>query len=160
MIREIRQDGVVTDCRDGKVTVRFDGMAACGPCRDGSGCGASVLARLFCNSPQTLDVEAGPEIAKGDRVAVAVPAGRLLLIAVMLYGLPVVAFLAGAWLGHAWFVGQPMADWAALALGLMGMTTSLVVVRQRLRRSELRARVIGLKGSLEPTLFARVNKVG
>lgn len=73
---------------------RADG--ACALCGSGRGRGAGGAREI-----PLAWIAAGSEVRAGERVQVAVAADALTRLAVRLFGIPLMALVAGAWLGHA-----------------------------------------------------------
>lgn len=113
---------VIVD-RSGRPALRLRPASACARCRAGNGCGAGVFSSLF--GRKSLIVPAPPDwrLAPGQWLRVGVRADSLVWAAARIYGLPVMAFVAGAWLAEQWVAGSPatalVADLAALASGLL-----------------------------------------
>lgn len=68
----------------------------------------------------------GLSFKPGERVRVGISSSTLVLMALLLYGLPLLGFLLGAMLGHWLFALQSWRDLGALVLGLIGAGLSLV----------------------------------
>ncbi len=114
---------VVADER-GLRQLRFDSLTTCERCLAGQGCGAGVFSRLFARRHACLRLPADAHWEPGQRVRVGLTAQAVLLMALVLYGLPLVGFFTGATachfllLEHAW--RDPLALLAGLTLGLLG----------------------------------------
>ena len=72
-------------------------------------------------------------MAVGVAVDVTLPERYLLLGAALVYGLPLVALLAGALVGAAWW-GSDLGAAAGAALAVTGAALAVVVLRRRLER--------------------------
>ncbi|MFP4209179.1 MAG: SoxR reducing system RseC family protein [Wenzhouxiangella sp.] len=108
------QAGVVIASTPGRTRVRFEPLSGCQRCLQGEGCGAGVFSRLFMGRRAELEVVTAACPPAGQRVRVGVPAGALVGLAGLIYGLPVVVFILAA--GAA--ASLASVDWARDLLGL------------------------------------------
>lgn len=107
--------------------------AGCRACDEGRGCGGGIFARIFARGLVRYAVVNHLDARPGERVTLGLDERGLLMAAVRLYGLPVVAMLAGALAGSAAAgasVGAAQ-DFAALAGGLAGLIVALGYARRR-----------------------------
>lgn len=117
--------GEVIDTGDGRARVRLprkDSCRSCGLC-------------LFGGEGRGMILEAENEIgaAPGDRVEVEVPRRDPLAAALLLFGLPLGAMLAGAGAGYL-LAG----DGAAVLLGAILLAAAFILIRRReLRRGKI-----------------------
>ena len=119
------RNGTVVELRGNRARVEFEGLAACGGCQTGQGCGIGPLLTLFRPASRRffwLDLPAEHErgMKIGDAVRISLPARDLLRGTGLAYALPLGATLAFAWLAVALFPqsGDPGAVAGALT-GLM-----------------------------------------
>jgi positive regulator of sigma E activity len=117
--------GVVRECEGNRVAVEVEAPPRCKGCD-----GACLWYRLPLE--QRLTVTAGVEFPVGTRVAVTLPPRYLLLGAAAVYGLPLVALLAGGAAAAALFE----ADWAAAAGAAGALAGAFVAVSPLKRRLE------------------------
>lgn len=86
---------------------------------------------------QQLTLAASGSIPVGETVAVTLPDRYLLLGAMLVYGVPLAALLAGAAAAAAWFESDlAVAAGAALALGVGALVAA--ALRRRVERATLR----------------------
>ncbi|MDZ4202681.1 MAG: SoxR reducing system RseC family protein [Gallionella sp.] len=90
----------------------------CGQCSD-KGCGAGKLSGLFCSKPRQFRVDNRLGASVGDEVIVAVEDGTVLRGIGLMYLLPLVVLLIGAWLGSELGAHDGYSALGAL-LGLFG----------------------------------------
>ncbi len=109
---------VVIDGR-GKHWLKFSSLNSCERCLAGQGCGAGVFSRLFSRRHARLPLPARAEWRPGQRVRVGLSSRRLLTMALLLYGLPLVGFLVGVATFHFLLLDHAWRDLAALLGGLM-----------------------------------------
>ncbi|MCL2665742.1 MAG: SoxR reducing system RseC family protein [Defluviitaleaceae bacterium] len=102
----VNENGIVVAARENFVTVKIKRGSACGKCN----------VCKFGTADDTIEVEASNECGAecGDRVAVEMRPQVFLHAALLLYGMPLAAFLAGAAAGY--YLG-----------GLFGLTESRAV---------------------------------
>lgn len=118
-----RSDGVVVRVKGDYAWVRIEAAApACGGCEKRGGCPTSstgtVLDGLAGDRERLLCLPNAIRARAGDAVVVCAADGVVLRAAGLLYGLPLLAALAGALLGQAWFDSE--------AGALLGMVLGLV----------------------------------
>ncbi len=136
MNREIWQVGTVTEVSPGQVRIAFDRLSTCDRCLNGEGCGAGVFARLFSRRQALITLDADTEFRVGQKLKVGIPAWYLLSGALVLYGLPLLAFITGIVLA-GWLVGDgPLADLTGLIAGLI-LAGSVLMIMRRARFSRL-----------------------
>lgn len=108
----IEEQGIVLDVRDGRARVELErkGLGCCGGC-------------AFCTSDgrsRTIEVDAPPELAPGDRVTVAVPVRTAIVGVFLLLVVPMVLLVGGTIAGSQVFPGsgQPgQVNFPALGVG-------------------------------------------
>ncbi len=86
----MERTGVVIKVEAGMATVRFERAKACARCR---GCISAGENHAMAVMENTLDAEVG------DRVAISLHARSLIKASLIMYGIPLLALLAGVWLG-------------------------------------------------------------
>jgi sigma-E factor negative regulatory protein RseC len=101
-------------------------QGGCGRCHEEGGCGGQHLTQMFCSSPKTYRVENRFAAGVGEHVTVAIGAGSVRRTANLVYVLPVLAGIAGA------FVGARLGgDLPAIIGAASGLVLSFVYVRFR-----------------------------
>ncbi|MCH8479038.1 MAG: SoxR reducing system RseC family protein [Wenzhouxiangella sp.] len=126
MSRLVWEMALVERDGDGRRWLRFDKLSSCQRCLSGQGCGAGVFSRLFARGHARLAMPPGRFFKPGQRVRVGIPSSTLVLMAMLLYGLPLGGFLLAATLGHWLFALHSWRDLGALVLGLTGAALGLV----------------------------------
>jgi positive regulator of sigma E activity len=117
--------GVVRKCEGDRVAVEVEAPQRCKGCD-----GACLWYRLPLE--QRLTVTVGVGFPVGTKVAVTLPQRYLLLGAAAVYGVPLVALLAGGAAAAAVFES----DWAAAAGSAGALVGSLVAISSLKRRLE------------------------
>lgn len=89
--------GIVTNVRSHRITVNCRSKIDCERCAEGKGCGGGILARWLGNRQYSIqaffdDSTQSPKI--GDFVAIAVPAKRIVKLASIMYGFPLVILVS------------------------------------------------------------------
>jgi len=123
---------VVASDRDG-LALEFPRTRACRRCARGEGCGAGVFAGLLLRSATRVMLPPRADFARGAWVRVGVEPSRLLQAALLVYGLPLLAFLAGAAIGHALAPASGARDLLALAGGVLAFAVVLAGVGRAIR---------------------------
>ena len=117
--------GIVRECEGDRVAVEVEAPPRCKGCD-----GACLWYRLPLE--QRLTVAAVAEFPVGTRVAVTLPQRYLLLGAAVVYGVPLVALLAGGAVAAAVFES----DWAAAAGAAGALVCAFAAVSSLRRRLE------------------------
>jgi positive regulator of sigma E activity len=128
--------GVVRGREGDRIAVDMEAPARCKGCD-----GACLWYRLPLG--QRLTLAPDTEFPVGTRVAVTLPERYLLLGAVVVYGVPLAALLAGGSLGAAVFES----DWAAVAgaaVALAGAFVAVSSLKRRLEQATLRRLAVRL----------------
>lgn len=122
-------------------------QSSCGSCQAKSGCGTALVGDLFPNREMALRLANTQQAQAGDRVLVGLPEAALQVAALLLYGLPLLAMIAGAIAGQ-WLAESlaTAAEPAAIAGGLFGLTAGLVA-----------ARALGRRGDMRPVMLRRLS---
>lgn len=111
----IWQSGTVRRDDAGETWLEFADPGACSRCSNGTGCGAALFSRLFSRPATRLKLDRGAQYHSGQRVRAGLDARWLVRAAVVMYLVPVVAFVGGAaGADRLW----PDSDALALASGL------------------------------------------
>ena len=101
----IEQAGRVLRTEGDVAWVRVGGQSGCSACDEGRGCGAGLFGRLLRRQDAEVRVPNPQGIAAGEPVMLGIEEGEYLALVIRLYGVPLVAGLAGAWLGHGLAAG-------------------------------------------------------
>ena len=100
------------------VTVALAARTGCGGCDSGTGCGLGSLLNLFARGGQRrlqIPVAVPGEFATGLRVCFAISGGRLVGLAAVAYGLPMLGLFVGACIANAVVPGDAAAAAGAVA---------------------------------------------
>ncbi|TVQ39275.1 MAG: hypothetical protein EA370_04835 [Wenzhouxiangella sp.] len=109
----------VVEDAGGRFRLSFDALTSCERCLAGHGCGAGVFSRLFSRRHASLPLPARADWLPGQRVRVGIPAHGLVLMAAILYGLPLFGFIVGVAVSHLVLIEHAWRDPAALVGGLL-----------------------------------------
>jgi sigma-E factor negative regulatory protein RseC len=113
----IEQRGQVTGLDGEHAWVRIGGQSGCPACDAGEGCGAGLFGRLLNRSEARIRVKNEARARPGEAVVLGIDEGAYLSLVLRLYGLPLVAGLAGAMLA-VYLLGPRFGD-ALLARDLL-----------------------------------------
>lgn len=119
----IEQDARVVAVADGVAWVEAKRASACGSCSVASGCGTSVIAKLFGEGPSRFEVTDPIGVEVGDLVVVGIADSALTRASVIAYLLPLVALIGFALVVKQAGAGEglvALSGIAGLALGLWG----------------------------------------
>jgi positive regulator of sigma E activity len=125
---------VVASRPDGLVDLEF------APARQCAGCSGSCLWRRL-KSARLDRLRVAGALDPGTEVSVTIPARRLLLASLLLYGLPLTAILAGAALGSA-IQGSDTGTLVGALTGLAVAVAAFGLVRARLERATLAGLIV------------------
>jgi sigma-E factor negative regulatory protein RseC len=120
----VREEGIVVQSHGDRATVRVERSAAC------RHCSARALCRPFGDTANIMTVANTGGASPGQRVAVAIEPERLVKNSLVLYGIPLLAVVAGAvagaYIGRAW-IGTAAMDIGAI-LGAVACLAMAVIV--------------------------------
>lgn len=121
----------------------------CARCARGEGCGGGVLGRWLGDRLHRVRVIHDGTAAVGDCVVIGIDERALAHVAALIYGVPLVAMLVGAIVGHAWF-GTDVAAGIGLLLGLAAGFAWLSGFSRKIRRHRrFQPRIIRRVGAVE-----------
>lgn len=132
----IEQQGQVISATRETLAVRLGGNSGCAACNAGKGCGAGIFGRLLNRKPVVLDLHNGLGSPVGQAVIVGLPESLLLRLVLRLYLLPLLAGLAGAFLGHYIAVRNGASSAMVDGVALLGAISAGAVALAWNRRRE------------------------
>lgn len=114
----------------------------CGICGQTRGCGISIWGRLFGHKPNIFKAVNQINAKVGDSVIVGIEEQALLTSSMTVYGIPLVAMLAGALIVGALFAGEVSghADRNAVIGAVLGLVFGLLWVKGHTAGRSLDAR--------------------
>jgi len=120
----IEQNVQVVRCQDERLWVRMGSQSGCTACDNGQGCGAGLFAKLLQRKPVVIELERKDlDVEVGQMVTLAFPEKIYLKLVLASYGWPLMAALAGAFMGFGlgrWLqLGPILTDVATLGCGLL-----------------------------------------
>jgi sigma-E factor negative regulatory protein RseC len=122
----IEQTARVTRAVDDKAWVSLGGQSGCPACDAGQGCGAGLFGRLLRRHSAEFELDNRIDARPGQAVVVGIPERAYLATVFSIYGLPLLAGLAGAALGHYIGVAYGLSgSWLDLATLLAGLALAL-----------------------------------
>ncbi len=139
----IEESGRVVAVRPGLAWVEITRRSACGTCDASSGCGTAVVAKLFSDKVNRLQVADTLGVQVGDRVVIGIADGTLTRASLAAYMLPLLALMIVAFLAQsagASEEGSALLGIAGLGVGLWvtGRLTGGAAGRERYRPTLLR----------------------
>ncbi len=124
----IEESGLVVALEDGAVWVQTLRKSTCSSCSANVGCGQGLLDKLAINSRRgNVRALTDLQLAVGDQVVIGVREDLLLRSAVQVYLLPLLALLAGGFIGQRLGLGEPL----SILLGLAALLSAGLLVRWR-----------------------------
>ena len=120
----IKEQGIIQEIKRRKAIVRIQQTSACAHCRSKDSCDVSKRDML-------VEVSNDLQAKEGDYVEISVPEGTVLKLSFLVYIIPVIALLIGAFAGAA--VAQPLHIDSALASVLgsgLFMGVSFIVLKR------------------------------
>lgn len=128
-------EAIVTRSEQDHVFVKVNEKpGGCGRCHESGGCSSGALTQIFrrhgCREFR-LRNDIGARV--GDKVKVSLADGVTLQASLVVYLLPVLCILVGAWIG-TWLAGESGSDALATTGAIAGFLLSLVLVALYRRR--------------------------
>ncbi len=117
-----------TDGASAVVEIDSEG-GGCGRCDLPGGCRSGILTQMFRKPCREFSVTNDIGAQEGDRVLVSIEHGTLSVLSLIVYGLPVISMLVGAFLGQR-FASNPIGSEDQLApilCGLIGLFVGVAV---------------------------------
>lgn len=120
----ITEEGVIEDTSGAKAVVRIRRSSACAHCDSRGAC------KVISDRDMMVEVDNGVGAQKGDRVEISVPARSLLKLSLLVYFLPIVALVGGAYAGSE-FIGPlgPGPTFGAIMVGGGAMALAFYLLR-------------------------------
>ena len=138
----VEDTGLVVSVSEDKATVQLDHKSK-------EDCGSCCACSAHGGGPPSLDVPRG-DLKEGDRVSVRIPRVNTYLSMALVFGLPLVLFLAGMAIGRQLEGDEPVGNMAALG-GILGIIVAFLIAwlvnRAIMQRAAPEARRIGTEGS-------------
>lgn len=123
----IRETAEIDQIGADRVRVRINPAQGCAGCVQKSGCGTGLM-QAWLNPVQHMWVPVGSgtlsQLAVGDRVELCVQESSFVRSAMLVFMLPIVGMVLGAWAGQGF--GQ---DATAVLFAIIGMLASALLVR-------------------------------
>ncbi len=122
----MREEGIVVESCGDRAKIKVERSSACGHCS------ARSLCRPFGETHNLMEVANPAAASEGQRVVVAVEPARLMKNSLVVYGIPMVALIAGAALGAQISrirVGEDATDIGAIAGAATFLGLALIAVR-------------------------------
>jgi sigma-E factor negative regulatory protein RseC len=125
----IEAEARVLRCEGEQAWVELRPHTPCGHCDPQRGCRSLSLARAFHTGQSAFAVSNPLSAQAGDWVVVAARADSVRHSALLLYGVPLAALLAGA------LLGAPLGEGWSMALSGLGLAASLLALAWHARRA-------------------------
>lgn len=129
------RQGEVVQCVGQRARVRVMPATGCARCAAGEGCGQGLLGAMRARPvPEAfwVTVPAGETLVPGDRMVLRMAPSDLVAGAAMVYLVPLLGLIMGAFLADIAGAGS---EGATTAAGVAGLVGGLLAVRYRLRHS-------------------------
>ena len=148
----ITERGVVEKILHHKAMVRVEKSAACVHCESRGACHVTAGRSVLIEVPNDL------QAAVNDHVEISVSSGSLLRLSLLVYLLPILALIIGAYAGNAWatsFHLQPTL--ASIGCGAIAMVLAFYALKRLDRHAQAKGkyqprmtRVLASAGAPEP----------
>jgi len=121
----ITERGVIDKISGRKATIRIQKSSACSSCESRDSCD------VHGGNPMEIEVDNHLKAGEGDRVEVSVPSGTFLALSLYVYFIPVVALIAGAYVGGTFLApGLGLsATPCSIVLGFLAMGITFLLLR-------------------------------
>lgn len=111
-----------------RAQVRASQVNGCEQCK-GKGCGTGKLAGLFCSKPRQFQVDNPINARIDDEVIISVAEGAILHGIGMVYLVPLLLLVAGAFLGDFWAVQPGQRDAYAAVGASSGLIAGFIIAK-------------------------------
>ena len=131
--------GIITNVRTHRITVNCRSKIDCVRSAEGKGCGGGILARWLGNRQYSIqafydDSTQSPKI--GDFVAIAVPAKRIVKLASIMYGIPLLLLVLFLVFQVTFFPG--LSDLTVIAVAIMALFFGFKVANKLVEKANKR----------------------
>lgn len=118
----IETTGIVTALDGLHVLVQTE-QHGCGRCHEDGGCGGNTIGNMLCSTPKAFWLQNPGNLRAGDRVTIVIPEGAIRQTAMRAYLIPLLALLAGAFVGYgiAGETGAMIGSLASLSLAWISL---------------------------------------
>jgi sigma-E factor negative regulatory protein RseC len=123
----VEEQAVVVGLEDGMAMLEVVRRKPCGLCGQTRGCGVSLWGRLFRHRPHVFKAQNRINADVGDFVVVGVEEQALMRSALLVYGIPLLALLAGAVIAALGWSGQ--GDTGTVIGAALGLVAGLLWVK-------------------------------
>ena len=89
----IKEQGVIQEIKSDKAVVRIQKTSACASCKTRDSCNVS-------NREMLIEVKNNLQAKEGDLVELSVPEGTVLKLSLLVYFMPIIALMVGAFAGN------------------------------------------------------------
>ncbi|EHU5196091.1 SoxR reducing system RseC family protein [Vibrio vulnificus] len=103
-----------------EVALSCEQQTSCSSCSSQKSCGTGVVSKAFGNKSLLWHLETQRRLHVGQVVEIGIPEQSLLQSAMLVYLLPIVAMLLGAWFGHL-----VLSPWLEMGEGAVVLTSML-----------------------------------
>ena len=124
----VEEQAIVVDLKDEMAMLEVIRRKPCGLCGQTRGCGVSMWGRLFRHRPRIFKALNRIDAKVGDFVIVGVEEQALLRSSLLVYGVPLLALLAGAIIASLGWGGEHR-DASALIGAVLGLVVGLLWVK-------------------------------
>jgi sigma-E factor negative regulatory protein RseC len=127
----IEEHAIVVDIDNDAAMLEIVRRTPCGLCGQSRGCGISIWGRLFGHKPNIFKAVNQINAKVGDSVIVGIEEQALLTSSMTVYGIPLVAMLAGALIAGGLFASEASghADRNAVIGAVIGLVFGLLWVK-------------------------------
>ncbi len=122
----IEEQARVLTVGNGFALVEASSRSACGSCPSASGCGASLVAKLFGKRANRLQVSDAIGVAVGDLVVIGIADGTLIRASLLAYLWPLIAMMLAAFIAQ--FAGA--SEGLGALIGILGLCVGLWTTRR------------------------------
>lgn len=130
----IREEGMVEEVIRGTARIRVGRSSACATCESRGSCHAGSERDML------VEVQNRLQAGVGDRVEISVPSGALLKLSILVYLLPIIALIIGAYAAGEWAAArQADPTLASIIGGGATLAVSFFLLQRLDRRRRARA---------------------
>jgi sigma-E factor negative regulatory protein RseC len=128
----IEEKAIVTGVTGDLAMIEVQRKGSCSRCELSRGCGTGAIGRLLGHRNKPLTISNQYDLKPGDRVVLGMPDKAFLKLSLLIYGMPLLAMMAGGLLAQWLFGKSEMVTIILATTGFVaGLSYSIYMVRNR-----------------------------
>ena len=147
----IEETGLIVEIDEQYAWVEAASSSSCSHCSANQACGTASLQKWFKRKPNRLRVVNNQDVKPGERVVIGIPEQALVKGSFMIYMLPLLFLIAGAFFGRYLdsLLGWGYKDAASMFFGLLGLVSSFRYLQKHYQHKS------GRQAQYQPVILRR-----